>query len=123
MAERVLVKNAADSRQVREAGKRERWTREQELADIRHLLSLVQFRRFVWRYLGRCGLYQTSFSDAANQTYFLEGKRQVGLEIMADITEADPDSYLRMMNEAKVREKAEAPPIRVEEPNEEESNG
>lgn len=72
--------------------------REQEVADLRWLLDQPQGRRFMWRLLSTCGVYRTSFTGNS-ETFLREGRRQVGLEFMADIHEHCPERYVEMLRE------------------------
>jgi hypothetical protein len=99
--EKVLVQNASDESQVKKAEKREAFGRERDTDDLKSVLSTVQGRRFVWKYLEKCGVYTTSFSESPHRTMFLEGQRNIGLMLMADINAADPYLYVKMMNESK----------------------
>lgn len=98
----AFVRNAADRDQVKEAEGKERRGRERELNDLRVVLATVQGRRFVWRYLTVCGIFQTSVGQEPHQTYYNEGKREVGLRFLDDINESDPDAYLLMLKESKL---------------------
>lgn len=97
------VKNAADAEQVKEAEKKVKWTRERELEDIRFILQTSQGRRFVWRYLTLCGVFETSFTGSS-ETFFKEGQRNVGLKLLADINDAEAEAFVVMMREAKKQE-------------------
>lgn len=101
MSEKVLVRNAADKDQVKSAKQKEKFSRDRDLKDMKDVLSSVPGRRVVWRYLSECGVFQQSARDSGSWTYFNEGKRSVGLMLLADINEADPESYLKMLNESK----------------------
>jgi hypothetical protein len=103
MNNRVAVKNAADADQVQSAKEKDKRGRERDLADVHHILSSPGGRRFLWRYLELCGVYRSSFTGSS-ETFYLEGQRNIGLKLLADITEADPESYMLMMKEAKRRE-------------------
>lgn len=98
-----VVANAADETQVKKAGKKAKFEREKEVHDIRYVLAEEPGRRFLWRYLEACGVYKSSFTGSS-ETFFLEGQRSIGLKLLADITEASPDAYVKMMAEAKKRE-------------------
>lgn len=95
-----MVQNAADQNQVREANLKVKYGREKELEDIKYILASPQGRRFVWRYLEITGLFKTSFTGSS-ETFFLEGGRNIGLKILADVNEADPEGYLKMLKESK----------------------
>lgn len=97
---KALVGNASDSQQVKNAKRSEESKRNQELNDVEFVLSTPQGRRFLWRLLGVCHVFKTSFTGNST-TFFNEGKRDVGLRLLGDINEASPDSYLKMMQEAK----------------------
>ena len=96
----ALVKNAADEKQVKKADKKEKMIDSRNLEDMKFILQTVQGRRFIWRYLGLCGVFKSSFTGNS-ETFLNEGKRLVGLTLLNDINEADPDSYTRMMKEAR----------------------
>lgn len=94
-----LVTNAADETQVREADGKVKRGREKELEDFRFLLGQKQGRRALWRILNKTRVFQSSLHPSGSMVYFYEGIRNVGLDIMSDITEADPESYFLMMKE------------------------
>lgn len=100
------VKNAADEAQVNEAAAKEKRGRARDLEDMRFILETAQGRRFIWRQLGECGVFKSSFTGNST-TFFNEGRRDVGLKLMADVMDAKPDAYLQMAEEAK-REEANA---------------
>lgn len=95
------VKNAADEQQVKSAVLKNKLGREREIDDIRFLLSTEQGRRFYWRYLSVCGIYQQSADNSGSWTYFKEGQRSIGLILMNDLMEADTEAYVKMIKESK----------------------
>lgn len=114
--------NAGDQRQVRKAKQRERLQREQELADLRHVLETRPGRRFVWRLLAQAGCFRLSFTYAEPETtVFNEGRRSLGLLLMAEIHELDPSFYMTMAKEARDEERRgkdvveESPPVTEEQ--------
>lgn len=100
MNERAYTKNAADETQVKDADYKVKRGRERELEDVRYVLSSAQGRRFMWRYLNGCGLFESSFTGNST-TFFKEGERNVGLRLMADINDSNPDAYVSMIKENK----------------------
>ena len=91
-------RNISDESSVQESAQKSKFTRDQELNDIRSLLNATEGRRFLWRLLTHCGVYKQSFTGNS-ETFFLEGQRSVGLWALADIMDAEPDAYLRMIKE------------------------
>lgn len=107
MAEEHVGK-AADPGQVKKAGERAKLTRQTELRDLLHVLRDRDGRRFVWRQLGLAGVFQTSFHPSGSVVYYNEGKRQMGLTLLADLMEADPSAYVTMAMEAHQDEAKQA---------------
>jgi len=95
-----VARNIADESQVKEGSQKAKRLRERELSDIRFILETEMGRRFVWRYLSLAGVFQTSFTGNST-TFFNEGRRDIGLKLLADVSEAKPEAYLQMAHEAK----------------------
>jgi hypothetical protein len=95
-----LVKNASDESQVRNAEIKKKLIDDQEKNDLRFILSTDQGRRFIWKQLQLCGVFKSSFTGSS-ETYFLEGQRNIGLKLLADVMDADPESYLKMFKKQK----------------------
>lgn len=98
---KARVGNAADVQQVRKAAQTDKRERVKQLEDVRQILATQVGRRFVWRYLQECGVFQSSFHPSGSQLYYNEGMRNVGLMLMADINESSPDAYQTMLKESK----------------------
>lgn len=106
----MAVKNAANSNQVKSAKSKAKLSRERELKDILRLAESLdgeKFLRFLWRYLGLCGVFRTSFTGK-DDTFFLEGQRNIGLQLLADVNEADPQIYVRMIELGRREEEQDA---------------
>ena len=95
-----LVKNAADPEQVQRAKEKVESFEDQRLNDVREVLNTKRGRRFFWRYLTICGVFKTSNADE-HQVFFNEGMRNIGLQLLADVNEAAPEAYLKMLQEAQ----------------------
>jgi len=93
-----VVKNAIDEGQIKNARIKEKLGRETELNDLKFILNTDQGKRFIWRYLGICGVYTSSFTGNS-ETFFKEGKRVIGTTLLKEVIEADPDSYLKMIKQ------------------------
>lgn len=93
-----LVRNAADPKQVKKAKQKEATARDIELNDIRTILRSKEGRRFMWRLMGHCGVYKTSFTGNSH-TFFNEGQRNIGLFLNAEIGEASPEAMIEMIKE------------------------
>ncbi len=99
--EKVLVRNAADAEQVKGAEKKEAFGRDKELQDMKKVLETDFGRRVLKKILDSSRLHQTSFSESAHHMAFLEGQRNIGLMLLADITAADAAAYVKLMEEGK----------------------
>lgn len=105
MAERSLVRNAADPKQVGIAEKREKDDRDRELSDLRVVLSSVEGRRLLWRLMGKFKWGQAVFNVDATVMAFNAGMQNAGNYLVSEITEADDQQLLVMMQESQAREK------------------
>ena len=67
--------------------------------DWANLLATREGRRIVWAKLERCGVFQTSFTSNGSMVMFREGRRDVGLQLLADIQAVAPEAFLTMWRE------------------------
>lgn len=96
---RQEIKNAANESQVEKAKTAEERERELELADLRFILSHAQGRRFIWRLLKHCRVFNSVFNNSGSVTYYHSGMQDVGHFIQAEVIEAKKEAYLEMMRE------------------------
>lgn len=71
-----------------------------EIEDFKWLMSHKQGRRIVWRILEKAGVYRQTFTGNS-ETFFLEGKRSIGLFVLAEVHEVSADAYVQMLKENK----------------------
>lgn len=90
------VDNASDREQVKKARKREKRKEIQDRKDVQDLLGTPFGRRFLWRYLAKCNVFST-LQGPSPQIHYEEGFRQVGLDMMNDIIDANPNALIEMM--------------------------
>lgn len=82
----------------------ERLAREKEQNDLRWVMGSKQGRRFMYRLLSEAGLYRLSINLGNTDsllTAFNEGQRNIGLQMLGEITEACQDRYTEMLAEQK----------------------
>lgn len=91
-------------RSAEEAEQREQLARLIEAEDFKWLMQHAQGRRFVWRMLGRAGMYRSSFTGNS-ETFFREGIRNFGILLTHLINEHCPEQYALMVAESKERTK------------------
>ena len=92
--------NASDSKQVEKGAKSEKTKRQFEVDQVKFILSTQQGRAYIWRHMSAAGIFESCFTGNS-ATFFNEGRREVGLKMLAEVNEASPDSYVQMMKEAK----------------------
>lgn len=98
--EKALVKNAADKTQVKDASRKERFSRDDQLSDIREVLASISGRRFVWRVLEKCQTFGSVWEPSA-KIHYNSGQQDIGHFILAEITQADENLLFKMMTENK----------------------
>jgi len=102
-----MVKNAADPKQVRHAGRKERDARGRELDDLRVVLSTVEGRRLMWRLLSWSGYLQNPTHQRGDMTHQNIGRADCGRFLLSEIVELDEKIYLQMMQEARAFARSE----------------
>ena len=78
---------------------RSRVARETEAADLKWLMSSKRGRRIVWRLLSQSGVFQPVFHPTAMVMAFQEGKRNYGLQMLAEVNKHCSDLYPTMTKE------------------------
>jgi hypothetical protein len=101
--QKARVRNAADAEQVRRAEREDRLDAKMEIEDIKVVLSTENGRRFIWKLLDHCNVFR-SIWESSSKIHYYAGMQDVGHFIMSEITAADQDSFITMMNEAKRRD-------------------
>lgn len=77
-----------------------------EVEQLRQLMQIEPLRDFLWRALTHCRVFGSVWDANYGKMSFNEGGRNVGLWLLAEISEADPDALLQMQLKAN-RVKAE----------------
>lgn len=100
----ALVNNAADPRQVKQGRRAEKVRQAKQDEDLSWLLGERKGRRIFWRWLSETRPFNTSlsFDDRGNDlTHYNEGRRTIGLKMLAELNRIKPEAYVLMINEAK----------------------
>ena len=63
---------------------------------VKRLLKTSDGRAFIWYVLSLCELYSSTFTGNST-TFYREGKRDIGLEILRLLEEVDPTAYPRLI--------------------------
>jgi hypothetical protein len=103
-----LVANAADSKQVRHARRKEASRVERERNQMRAVLDTVDGRAVVWRLLQRLGYGQTLAGMEPARIPVAAGQQDAMWQVLAMVVDADEESLIRMMREARATEKRDA---------------
>lgn len=67
---------------------------EQQKDDLMEILHTPAGRRFLHRLLSECKVYSSTYTGNAT-TYYLEGKRDIGLWVMSQIALLDDEETIR----------------------------
>lgn len=97
MGSRALT-DTGDVKEVKKKKTKAELRRLREQTWLKAILSNEGGRDFIWRLLSECGIYHTSFTGD-NETFFNEGKRQIGLWALNEVFEADKKAYAVMQEE------------------------
>lgn len=83
----------------RELEARKQMAREQEIADIKWLMSSRRGRRLMWRLLELSGPFRMSFDTNAMRMAFNEGNRNLGNRLFHEVMTLCPETYPAMTRE------------------------
>ena len=97
--EKVMVKNAADPKQVKRAKQMGKLVSDKDKDDLLFLLSTPQGRRYCWKLLKWCGLYQSPEDSRGDATQRNIGAQNIARKILADIVSVDQRAWLKMQEE------------------------
>lgn len=78
---------------------KQRKSRELELLVIRQTMKTENGRHFMWRCLQNCCVHENIFSADSVQHAYNAGMRSHGLWLEAELKEAAPDDYIKMLKE------------------------
>lgn len=104
---RALTGNAADPAQVRFAARKERQRTERFTSAMKAVLGTAEGRLVVGELLERSGLWRTSWDPSA-KIHFNEGRRNFGLELLAEVQTIDEEAYVLMERERRAWRRSEA---------------
>jgi hypothetical protein len=69
--------------------------------DVRGLMKLREFRRFIYAELASCGLNaDTTDTQNVNQNYVNAGRRSYAVNLAREVEALDQEGYLLMLREA-----------------------
>lgn len=102
---RAAVGNASDRKQVKSAAKKERESKERQIADLGAVMSTPEGRRFMWWLLGRAGIHESTMRGGPQMALYWAGKQDLSHMLLARLTKEHPDAYLLMQSEAITIEK------------------
>lgn len=75
------------------------YLKNRQIDDVKEVCANAKGRRFV-RYIFKfCGVYQSSVGQGNDQTNINEGRRQVGLLLLALLDKADPNLRMQIERE------------------------
>ena len=78
---------------------------ERDDEDFRTILKTAYGRRFVWKFMGKCGIFTQSFvPESPESTAFNEGRRSIGNTLLRQVIDINPEAYLQMVKANKKEE-------------------
>jgi hypothetical protein len=106
-APRAVVRNAADPKQVAFGRRLERRRRERLIAVLRSVMQTEEGREVLAALVEGCKVFDAVYDHSGSTMYFNEGRRNVGLEWLALMVEADEKFYELLERERRLRRRLE----------------
>lgn len=82
--------------------KKQQLEADQWKADWQAVMAIPAGRRLLGGIMNRCGIYSGGHIGNA-EIHYRAGRRDVGLEMMADMTAFCHDSYIKLLQEARAK--------------------
>ncbi len=99
--------NAADSAQVKKRQRTAKDAADQQLLELKHLLDIPEFRRYLWRHMNEtCGVLRSASSPNGSIQSQNIGMQDVARILWAEVERVDPKAIPRMMSEYAERTEA-----------------
>jgi len=99
---------AAEEKEQRENAEKEAKERQQRRIDLLgNVLKTEEGRKFLWMHMEDCNIFAPVFDKDHAVMALAEGRRQVGLRLMSEISTAFPNYYNRMATENMLNEKGD----------------
>jgi hypothetical protein len=99
-----MVRNAADEKQVRNAGRKAQDVEALKRARLRAVMELPEGRAFLWDLLEDCRVYESIWHPSA-QIHYNAGVQDTGHRLMARMLEASEELFQQLEREARSRRK------------------
>jgi len=96
--EKSYVKNAADPEQVEGGRKKELWDKKREKEDMKHLMQDPVFRRWLWRIISFCDVFNDIWHPSAI-IHRSAGQQRVGQILLGEAKDADQEKFFQMWRE------------------------
>lgn len=105
--DRTLQRNAADEKQIKHAGRKVEERAELFRTSLQAVLAQPAGRFVLWELLTRAGLYR-SIWDPSAKIHYNAGRQDYGLELLAQVIDADEELYQLMEREMRAFNRSEA---------------
>ena len=71
-----------------------------DIADIKQVIKRPEGRRFIWWLLSKAHVFRSSFNMNTKIEDFQEGERNIGLEVLNRLNDADINAFAQIQNES-----------------------
>ena len=98
------ITDVGDEVAVKKRRKSVRLATETKTEHTKQVLATKAGRHVLWEVLTLCGIYRTSYDGNETRTIYNEGRRSVGLELLAEINAVQPHAHVQMLQDAIARD-------------------
>lgn len=94
-----VTDTASQEREAAAAEQKAEFKRKQQVDDIKWLMAHAQGRRIMARLFDKTGIRRTPFNTSGSVMSFNAGMQNVGLWLEAEVLDAAPEAYLRLLKD------------------------
>ena len=77
--------------------------KEREESDLRHLLAQPEFRRYLWRWMGKLKMWSDQI-PMNSEIYVQSADKRTAIRMWRECEDVNPQALLQMMQDAKAKE-------------------
>lgn len=93
--------SAIDPKQMKDKEEKDKLRSLDEVADMKKLLEMAPFRRFMYRTLNHLKPFQSVYHASGSQQSYNIGLQDAGHYLMGQVSDAEPEAIFKIMKEGR----------------------
>jgi|TARA_R100000501_G_C2579957_1_gene83577 hypothetical protein len=104
MVKHAKPEDVGDPKQFLSKEQKIKLRRERDLDDMNQVMKTSYGKGFIWRILEKCHMFHTTSHHEPTRMAVMSGERDIGLWLLDELREADPNAYIKLYQEKQKRD-------------------